>query len=135
MDCLNNKDYPSIYYKTNSNYKIIPRNSLEEYSDYFENLKDFSPINTIYTEEFLSTIPQEQMPNIDQYLNNNYYIGYLLDESAPKADITYTIKRIFQEKDDYKAIIVATYQNHQYVGKLSISLVDGHPKYSTLHFY
>lgn len=135
MDCLNNKNYPSVYYDNNSVYKIMSEDNYKEYAAYFESLKDFSKVSTIYNEEYINNLPNELKSNIKAYITNNYYLAYLFTDSNPDSTIDYTIKRIYKEKEIYKAIILASYQKHEYVGTLSISILDGHPQYSTLHFY
>lgn len=135
IECLYDKNYPTIYYTDKSEYKIINENEINEYNNYFNNLNELNKISTIYSPEYLNTISEEIRQEISNYINGTYYLAYMVSSTAPNSSVVYKLERIFKEQDYYNAVILAQFNNQEYIGNLQIEMIDGHPKYSTLHFY
>lgn len=135
MDCVYNRNYPTLTYDTETSYKIISETEFNTYENYFTNIQEFTSIKDVYTANVLSNLTEEEISIIENYIDGDYKIAYPIANSAEKNNISYDIKRIFKESDYYLAIIVATYNNVEYTGKLKISVINNYPLYSELIFY
>lgn len=135
MDCVYNRNYPTLTYDTETSYKIISETEFNTYENYFTNIQEFTSIKDVYTANVLSNLTEEEISIIENYIDGDYKIAYPIANVAEKNNISYDIKRIFKESDYYLAIIVATYNNVEYTGKLKISVINNYPLYSELIFY
>ena len=135
MDCVYNRNYPTLTYDAETSYKIISETEFNTYENYFTNIQEFTSIKDVYTANVLSNLTEEEISIIENYIDGDYKIAYPIANSAEKNNISYDIKRIFKESDYYLAIIVATYNNVEYTGKLKISVINNYPLYSELIFY
>ena len=135
MDCVYNRNYPTLTYDAETSYKIISETEFNNYENYFTNIQEFTSIKDVYTANVLSNLTEEEISIIENYIDGDYKIAYPISNVAEKNNISYDIKRIFKESDYYLAIIVATYNNVEYTGKLKISVINNYPLYSELIFY
>lgn len=135
MDCVYNRNYPTLTYDAETSYKIISETEFNTYENYFTNIQEFTSIKDVYTANVLSNLTEEEISIIENYIDGDYKIAYPIANAAEKNNISYDIKRIFKESDYYLAIIVATYNNVEYTGKLKISVINNYPLYSELIFY
>ncbi len=135
MDCVYNRNYPTLTYDAETSYKIISETEFNTYENYFTNIQEFTSIKDVYTANVLSNLTEEEISIIENYIDGDYKIAYPISNVAEKNNISYDIKRIFKESDYYLAIIVATYNNVEYTGKLKISVINNYPLYSELIFY
>lgn len=134
MDCIYEKNYPSIVYNDHIIYKIISPLEFASYENYFVNIKEPTSIKDAYNANVLANIPEEEIDIIENYINEDYKIAYSLLNTPKKNEITYDIKRIFKEGNHYLAIIIAKYNNVEYTGKLKISIINDNLQYSDLVF-
>ncbi len=135
MDCMYAKEYPTIYYDTNTSFKIITESEYNNYKFYFNDLNDYQPVTEIYDTEYLESLSEEEMLAIQDYIKDNYLIAYKIDETASKNEITYSLKRVIREADYYIAIIIANYDDKEYTGSLRVDVAKGNITYSKLVFY
>ena len=134
MDCLYEKNYPTIIYDANLSYKIISEDEWNTYDNYFISLKNLISIKDVYTIDILNSYSASEISNVEYYINNNYKIAYAIADNQSN-NITYKINRIFKEDDHYVAKLTATLNNREYSGDLIINIVDGHCQYEPLFFY
>ena len=135
MDCLYDKKYPVILYNTDLNYKIISEEEWNTYENYFVNLSELNSIKDIYTVDILNNYTEEDLNNIDYYIDANYKIAYPILNNPIKNNITYKVDRIFKKGNCYIAKIIANINDKTYHGDLKINIVDEHCKYEPLIFY
>ena len=135
MDCVYNRNYPTLTYDAETSYKIISETEFNTYENYFTNIQEFTSIKDVYTANVLSNLTEEEISIIENYIDGDYKIAYPISNVAEKNNISYDIKRIFKESDYYLAIIVATYNNVEYTGKLKISVINNYLLYSELISY
>lgn len=135
IDCLYEKEYPTILYDENTNYKIVSETELTSYENYFQDLMEFTPIQKVYTNDILNNFSTNDLNLIRNYISNEYRIAYAINNHSAKNNVFYEVKRIFKEDDHYIALISAIKDNIEYLGNLKIEVINNHCRFSTLTFY
>ena len=134
MDCLYEKNYPTIYFDSETDYKIISTTEENSYESYFHDLKILPSVNEIYTPKILANYSPSILNTINNYNNEFYKIAYIVNDNN-KNDITYEISRIYKSNDKYLAKIIAKTTTNEYTGLLEVEINNNHIIYSPLIFY
>lgn len=134
MDCINNQNYVKIKFEDNKNYKIATNTEIEFYKEYFPKSISFQLLKNIYTLEDMLNFNEEEMEELDKYIDNNYYGMYIINEKAEENKINYEIKRIYKNNEYYEIIIKATNNKDIYTGNFKIKVENNHIQYLPLKF-
>ena len=81
---------------------------IEFYKEYFPKSSNLQLLKNIYTLEDMLNFNEEEMEELDKYIDNNYYGMYIINEKAEENKINYEIKRIYKDNEYYVIIIKAT---------------------------
>lgn len=135
MDCLYEKNYPIIIYNDELSYKIVTEEEWKNYAYYFMDLSEVNSLKDIYTVDILNTYSTEDINSLEYYIDGNYKIAYPISSHPKENEITYSINRIFKNKNNYVVEISAIIDDIEYKGNLKINVVDGHCQYESLFFY
>lgn len=61
MDCVYNRNYPTLTYDAETSYKIISETEFNTYENYFTNIQEFTSIKDVYTANVLSNLTEEEI--------------------------------------------------------------------------
>lgn len=132
-DCINNKNYIMVRSNTKE-YKIITEEEINKIKEKYEITKNFISLKNYLTIDELSTYSEKEINELQNYVNNNYYLAYEIKLSNENKTM-YKLNRIFKDKESYKAVIEANYNNHTYKAILEIVVENDIIKYKELIFY
>lgn len=134
LDCINNQNYVEIKYKDNENYKIASNTEIELYKKHFPKSSNFQLLKNIYTLEDMLNFNEEEMEQLDKYIDNNYHGMYIINKKASENNINYEIKRIYKSNEYYEVIIKATNNKEIYTGNFKIIIENNEIQYLPLKF-